>query len=71
MITMIVKGDEAAVFEAAHARGVELTSITPHSRFDECIVSTYDQFLDLVVDWYCEPGEAPFPHGAMTYYHTN
>jgi hypothetical protein len=68
MITLIIKGDMVAAALAASAHSVKLCSMHMHPRFRECIAYADSTALRNVVAWFCEPGEAPFPDGALTFY---
>jgi hypothetical protein len=68
MITLLIKGDMVAAALAASAHGVKLHRITTHDAFRECIADADVSALGKVIAWFCEPGEAPFPDGALTFY---
>jgi hypothetical protein len=65
---LIIKGDMVAAVLAASKRKVKLSSISVHPKFRECIAYADSGALPNVGAWYCEPGEAPFPDGALIFY---
>lgn len=68
MITLIIKGDMPAASLAASAHSVRLISLHKHPRFRECIGVAESGSMSRIVDWFCEPGEPPFPDGVLTFY---
>lgn len=68
MITLIIKGDMSAASLAASAHGVKLASLHAHPQFRECIGVASADALPQIIEWFCEPGEAPFADGALTFY---
>lgn len=68
LITLIIKGDMVAAALAASARKVPLITLEKHPRFRECIATAESGCMNQIVSWFCEPGEAPFADGALTFY---
>lgn len=71
MITLIIKGDLRAAYDAADENDVELHSIATHNKFNECIASTPDRFMPYLVRWYCKENfheVMGYPAGTLMFY---
>jgi hypothetical protein len=70
MHTLIIKGDKAAAFAACDLHNMEVTSIVYRSTFNDTLVTVPATVpVSDLAKWLCsEPGEPPYPDGALLWY---
>ncbi len=70
-VKLIVKGTIDDVVSEAQKRGFKLSDLSrfqAHSSNGTCTLSVDEGRMADVIDWFCEPGEAPYPVGTLLHY---
>lgn len=68
MIKLLIKGDRNAAYRAAAKARVTIDNPVPSRDWEECLAWASNADHELIVLWYCEQGEAPYPPGTLLWF---
>lgn len=68
MIGLVIKGDTQAAHKAAEQRDIKATFVGVASQYGYVILQAEERDYFKIALWFREPGQAPYPTGALLHY---